>query len=182
MITFRKTIDRRTTPDLVKQACIHGIRIFIEGGASTLTPNEFSNFSFKILNSIRSTYIVNQDFLSEWSLLPDYIQMIASIVVSGTDDIKKLELLKQCLEVLLKHYWQIPLLSRYKVSRAFLTVFHKLRSYKFFLLFLKSLVHQCVIWTCSHQHLLEVGQDNQEVRHFFIEQLLRPIFLFFSIN
>ncbi|XP_044756993.1 DNA-dependent protein kinase catalytic subunit-like isoform X2 [Coccinella septempunctata] len=162
---FRQMLDKETSSTLEKQTCIHGIRIFFKSASSLLSATDISNFSLKLLHAFRITYVVDQEnFTSdEWSLLPDYIPMITSVIIVKGIDKEGLLLLKQSLILLLKHYSCIPILNRIKVNEAFLVTLQMVMSYDFFDSFLGDLIYHGVIWSCSHQHIAELDKDTQEI-------------------
>ncbi|XP_045466048.1 DNA-dependent protein kinase catalytic subunit-like isoform X2 [Harmonia axyridis] len=161
---FRQMLDKQNSTNLKKQICIHGIKILFKSTPILLSDTEISNFSLKLLHTFRLNYLIQQDYESDdWFLLPDYIQMITSIIVTKKIERGEIFFLKQSLIVLIKHYSHIPILNRYKVNETFLLAIYSVKSCHFFESFLRDLMYQSVIWSCSHQHISELNEDNREM-------------------
>ncbi|KAL3276777.1 hypothetical protein HHI36_012144 [Cryptolaemus montrouzieri] len=91
--------------------------------------------------------------------------MVTNIVSSKKAVRDETVLLKQSLIMMVKSYPQIPILKRSSVTDAFILALYSFQSSEMFESFLSDLIHQSVIWSCSHHHISELGinEENQKL-------------------
>ncbi|KAK4881292.1 hypothetical protein RN001_004611 [Aquatica leii] len=156
---FNKINEESTAENYEMQLAIRGLGLLAKSFKLHVTPIEINRLFVTISQILENNYILNDKIDPDQLIyLPHYIQTL-SFIINNLPELHSNHIVSlQLISILLiKIFPQLSTMHHYMVIDAFVIMLYQLATCKqnILELFLENVIHQGVLWTCSHQIALD---------------------------
>ncbi|KAF7267164.1 hypothetical protein GWI33_019585 [Rhynchophorus ferrugineus] len=116
---------------------------------------EFKRIFLTIMQNFERNYIINESDNEATDILPDYIQCIASFIRFHNVTTMEFHCLQRAIINMIKNFHKVKPLYHFYVINSTMNSFLYLKSTTYFKDYVKQVIYHGVIWSCSHQHIVD---------------------------